>query len=367
MSALSGLFVKGGHEWRPIAEVIALLPRGTQHAATVAMQCALRFELRSELKQLKPTDEDFADESERMAREQAEKHGIDYEGRRGYGPDFMQKGLHAIDVLLRALGLPLIDRKSGIGMHGRRVIEVLPVLRGKKDKEGAEGRAADDPAADPPPGPPPDPEKEEKEKKGETTTTVLPRSSSSFAPLPEDGPGLPPGLLDAVGLVPGLSGELLRGWVLTFGPELTVRGVAWLRVWLRHPDATKRPGHHGNAVWWTEKAMLDWKRRIDRGLMTLDGIDELIAAKERKWAPRAAASRADPEKEAAEKARQGAEKAREEALRERWGLLADAEREEIEAEVRASNPGLARFRPMFEAACQAELERRESPEPHRRE
>ena len=61
-----------------------------------------------------------------------------------------------------------------------------------------------------------------------------------------------------------------------------------------------------------------------------------------------------------QKARREAEQARagEAALRARWEGLADAERGEILAAVKAENPGLERFPKMLEPLCLAELERR---------
>ena len=188
---LAGLFQPGGFTYRTIADVIALLPRGMQHAGTIAAKCVLRLHARGELDET-ATDAELARESERMAEELAAEHGVDLDGNRGWSASLIQKGLHAIHVELGKLGVPLIDRLSGIGMHGRRQIVIKPLAgRGTPRTEAQ--------ATGPPPAPPP-------EKKSETATTGA-GSSSSFASLigtgtdrigpdPTDGPELRPGLVE---------------------------------------------------------------------------------------------------------------------------------------------------------------------------
>jgi hypothetical protein len=357
MSALAGIFQKGGYHYRTIPDVIALLPKGMQHAADVAMKCVLWLKARGKLDET-ATDKELANVSEQMAREAAEEKGVDYQGDRGWSPSLMQKGLHAVDVELRKIGVPpLVQRKSGIGMRGRRQITVMPLA----GKEKGEKAADDPPAAGPPPAPPP-----EKEKTGETTTTDG-GSSSSLASLPGTGPEWPPELLDAIGLVPGLSAARLGGWVQLAGIELAIRVVAWLRIWLAHPNPDKRP----KGAFWAERALSNWRAKLEAGLLTMEDVDQEIEAKRRKWGPKSA-----PKDNAAEKARREAERAEEQAqaardkrLREAWGVLRPDEQAEILAGVLEARPEIRRFKPespFVMAPCLEELERRQA-EAHPRE
>jgi hypothetical protein len=248
MSALAGLFVPGGHHYRTVADLIALLPRGMQHAATVAVRCVLRYQARNELEKLKPTDEDFAAESERMAREEAEENGIDYEGRRGYGPDFMQKGFKAIHIELGKLGVPLINRRSGIGMHGRRVIEVLPVLAGKKK------RLAEPAAAGPPPGPPPGDRRDRRD------TTTDAGSSSSLGSAPEETEAAreiasPELIARACKLVPKATPGRVIDAVARYGS-------VWLaRVLDRVEERNRKPGNTPVRSWgFVLNTLANWKK-----------------------------------------------------------------------------------------------------------
>ena len=360
MSTLAGLFQRGGHPYRTVPDLIALLPRGRQHAATVAMRCALRLKAKGKLDET-ATDKELARESERMAQEA----GKDYEGRRGWSPSLIQKGLHALHVELGKLGVPLIGRKSGIGMAGRRLITIEP-LAGREPPPSA-------PAAAPPPAPPP--------VDSADTTTDWPASSSSQAPPigtgpdrtdPTDRPGLPAELLAAVDLVPGLSRERLTGWLLRAGAELAIRAAVWLRIWLCHPDPKSRP----ETPRWAESALERWKAELDRGTLTLEDIDATIAAKRKKWGHRDPEAQARAAAEAAAKARaeaaaQAEAKARDRRLRAAWGDLSDAQRDAIRATVAQANPGVRRLAPIvLEGLCLAELERRqaaEAPEPKPRE
>lgn len=349
MSAMDGVFQKGGFHYRTIPDAIALLPRGLQHAATVAMKCVLRLKARGKLDET-ATDAELARESGRMAEELAAEYGVDYEGVRGWSPSLVQKGLHALDVELRKLGIPLIGRESGLGMHGRRQITIRPLAGREKKPETADAPGA----VGPPPAPPPEDRRD--------TTTDGGASSSSLASPPGGEEALPPDLAGAVGLLPDLSAERLRGWVALAGPELVGRVVAWLRAWRDHPRPECRP----RGAFWCEKALLHWKEKIERGHLTMADVDAQIEAKARKWAPKApppaaGASASDPS--------EAAEKAREKRLRAAWGLLPDPEREAIRAAALAANPALRKLGPKFlEVACLEELERRLDPvEPHPRE
>jgi hypothetical protein len=190
---------------------------------------------------------------------------------------FVQKGLAILDgpvldddgKVVRP-GLDLIDRVRRGGKRFITWVKGLKPRRGPKEKETSTG----------PPSTPP----EQIKIQIQTTTTREP-SSSSLAALPGNGPELPADLLDAVGLVPDLSRERLLGWVRLADPELARRVVAWLRAWLRHPRAENRP----RGAFWAEKALLRWKDGLDRGELTFADIDQMIAAKERKWVPKPAA------------------------------------------------------------------------------
>jgi len=274
----------------------------------------------------------------------------------GRSCSFVQKGLYALDVKLDVL-----DRTR---KHGGRF---LGWVRGLKPALGSKkGKKADDPA----PLCTPPPEREIQE----TTTTGKP-SSSSFASLPGEETELPPELVEAVGLVPGLTEGQLLEWIRRYDFELTRRGVDWLKAWLCHPEPSRRPGANGNAVYWTESALLGWKRELDLNIKGLEDIDQQIDAKRRKWGHRdpAAQARAEAERKAkarAELERTAAEDIRTARLGAAWSALDEARREEIRAAVKAAHPHLARWPSMLEDECRLELERRQAAEasaPHRRE
>jgi len=102
---------------------------------------------------------------------------------------------------------------------------------------------------------------------------------------------LPPELLDIVGLLPDLSRERVQGWVaLAGGLELALRVAAWLRIWLLHPRTENRP----RGAYWAERALLEWRKKLDLGFLTMADIDQMIEAKRRKWAPRPSPAKEAP-------------------------------------------------------------------------
>lgn len=242
---------------------------------------------------------------------------------------FVQKGLHALDVLLRLL------RRTR--RRGRRYLDWIKGLVPRNEARAA--RPED------PPAPPSGGKKEELR----DTTTREPSSSSSIS-TPE-GTGEPdPAGLDALyrrarELVDGVSRGDVRAAILRFTAEWVGKALDVMERRNRKPGNARKPWGYVLGILLNRQEKGDWP----------DDPKPAAAA--------AAVKAADP----AEEEREAAEKAREKALRERWGLLTEPEREAIEAEVRASNPGLARFRPMFEAACMARMDERQAADPHRRE
>jgi hypothetical protein len=141
MSALAGIFAKGGHHYRPVPDQIDRLPKGLRHAATVAYRAVMKRLADGQL------DESATDN--RLGEEM------------GWSDSLIQKGLNALDRQMEKLGLPpLIERKSGIGMAGRR--QIIPAkLAGSRAEP-----------TDPPPAPPP------VDGNRKDTTTEAPSSSS---------------------------------------------------------------------------------------------------------------------------------------------------------------------------------------------
>lgn len=246
MSALGALFQPGGHRYRTLPEVIELLPKGLQHRATVAYRTAMKLLAMGELDE-RATDRRMAELS-------------------GWSPSLIQAGLHALDVVLGKILAdqgqpPVIERTRA---HGRRTIIPGP-LAGRGDK----------------PAPPAPPQSFE----NKTTDGQGGKSSSSSTETGERPPDLTPALLDAVGLLPDISAETLTGWViLARGTELAELAAAWLRAWLGHPRPENRP----RTAYWAEKAILEWRRKLDAGTITLADIAAQVEAKARKWAPRPA-------------------------------------------------------------------------------
>jgi hypothetical protein len=327
MSTLSGLFQRGGYHYRTIADVIALLPKGMQHAADVAIKCVLRLKARGKLDET-ATDNELAGESERMARELAEQYGVDYEGVRGWSAALMQKGLHAVHVELGKLGVPLIDRKSGIGMHGRRLITVMPLA--------ARG--------DPPPGPPPDPEKT-----GETATTDAGSSSSlsieQGTGSDRTGPAIDPAILTrARDLLPSVRAGKVVDAILVYGPELVTES---LDAVVKH---NAKPGNKRVDSWgFVLRALAAKKRERDA---------EALAPPLPPPVPKpdlAAAARKAREEELKRTADEDIRAARRKA---RWLGLDGATRADIEAKVKAENPGV-RWANLLESLCFEEMEKRE--------
>ena len=239
MTALAGISRKGGLLFRQVPDVIELLARSEQFLATVVIKCIQRFQVNGELATM-PTDEDFARESARMAQES----GI--EGNRGVSPRSIQKGLHAVEVELGKLGVPLIRRTSGIGMHGRRRIEVLPLAGQESSAEAS---------ADPPPGPPPEYRREIRE-----TTTDGRSSSSSLRitpPTPEGTGELAPAELiaRACKLVP----KATPGRVID---AASVYGAEWVsRALDRVEERNRKPGNKEVRSWgFVLNTLANWRK-----------------------------------------------------------------------------------------------------------
>ena len=344
----------GGSKYRKVPDLIDRLPRPLRHRATEGWKCIMRLLAKRELDPMNATNPAMCEDT-------------------GYGETFIKGSIKILkepyelvetaDGDFERVELPpmiVVERK-----HGRRKISPGIGL----------ARKGEDPKPDPKPAPlcTPPPEKREDQ---ETTTTREDRSSSSLASLPgtapdrmdgPSGPELPAEVEGAIGLVPGLSREQLVGWVRLAGAELACRVVAWLRVWLCHPDPDSRPGAKGNPVQWAEKALLGWKHKLERGELTMADVNVLIEAKRRKWDRRAAGAKAEAEKQARAKAAAEAaadDRAKQERLRRAWGLLSEPEREEIRRAVDAANPGMRRQLPalMLEGLDLAELEKRQAAE-----
>jgi hypothetical protein len=321
MSALDAIFAKGGQPYRPVPDQIDQLPKRLRHAATVAWRAIMKRLARDEL------DESATDR--RLGEEV------------GWSDSLIQKGLNALDRQMEKIGLkPLIERHRGIGMAGRR--QIIPAKLA-----GSRKRATDDPEGS-------DPVSEAKDDDAPAVVAVPPVDQGRGAGGATE---LPPGIAGAVGLVPDLSRECLLGWIAKFGAELAAKGVAWLRIWLSHPDTRKRP----QVASWAEAALREWKAKLDLGHITTADIDATIAAKVKRWGPKPKTSQAAAD-DAATKAREAQEHAREQRLRGLWAALSEGKRQEIRAKVKAENPGIGRWGNMLEPLCLAELERRQAAE-----
>jgi hypothetical protein len=190
MSSLAGHFKPGGFTYRTVPDVIDGLPKGLQHAATVVYRCIMRFLARGELDH-RATDKAMADDC-------------------GWSESFVQKGLHALHVVLGEMGTPAIDRERA---HGRRTIIPAP-LAGR----GTAGPVPD--AASPPRTPP--------EERRDTTTGGA--SSSPPRIAPED-PGSRIGAIDpalverACRLVPLATPGRVAEVVAKYGAEWVSRAL----------------------------------------------------------------------------------------------------------------------------------------------
>lgn len=343
----------GGSKYRQIPDLIDRLPRGLRNRATEAWKCIMRLLARGELDPMNATNPAMCEDT-------------------GYGETFIKGGIRILkepfELVETAEGdfervelppLIVVERK-----HGRRKID--PGIGLARAGEDPRPDAQPAPLCTPPPGKREDPE----------TTTTRDGSSSSFAPLPgsgpdrTDGPELPPELVEAVDLLPGLSRERLLGFYRK-DPELARRVADWLRACLRHPELTKRP----HLPTWFDTAFFSWKAKLDRGELTLADIDAEIEAKRRRWPEKVDAAKVDAEKAAEKQAKakaeadtEASEQARMDRLREAWGLLGEPEREDIRRAVDAANPDVRRrFPKLAEPLDLAELECRRAADPHRRE
>jgi hypothetical protein len=225
----------------------------------------------------------------------------------GRSISFVQKGL----AILEKAGI--IDR---IRRHGRRFIEWCKGLRG--------GKA--------PPSTPP--------KKDIRDTTTREPSSSSLESTPEKTGEPDPAEVDALyqrarQVLDGVSrGDILAA-IRRFSAEWVRKTLDFMAKRNAKPGNARKGWGYALGILLNREAKGDWPED----------------------APKAAPT---PARKPAAEAEDPAEKAREKRLREAWGLLSEPEREEIRATVRAENPALIRFAPIFEAACMTELERRES-------
>lgn len=230
MSALAGLFRPGGFTYRTVPDLIDLLPKGMQHAATVAWKCCMRFLARGELDE-RATDLKMAEDS-------------------GWSASLIQKGLHALDTVLPGLDAAtpdgarpeaLIERRRA---HGRRTIVPKP-LAGR-------GTPLSVPILAPPA--PPLPEKRERE----TATTDAGPSSSLESTAEKTGSGEYPSpeLIDrALKLVPKATVGRVVDAVATYGSE-------WLaRVLDRIEQRNAKPGNRRVESWGFVLTTLgNWKK-----------------------------------------------------------------------------------------------------------
>lgn len=305
MSA-ADIFAPGGLTWRAIPDAIDRMAKGVQHRATVAWKAVMR-RLRDGTLDGSATDIELGEEA-------------------GWSPSLMQAGLHELDKA------GLIERKSGIGMHGRR--QIIPKLLAGR------GTARSDPSPGTPPAPPP-------EDRGDTTTDAgSPSSSSPVGPGPEASmPAIDPALIvRARALLPRVKVGKVVDAILVHGADRVARALAAAE------EHGRKPGNTPVSSWGFIIRTLERMKREDEA----EAMAPTIAA-------------ADPPPKdltaktlrAAADAEQKAEKEREHRLRARWEALPESEREAIRAAVKAENPSLARWPNMLEPLYLAELERRE--------
>ena len=220
MSTLGALFQRGGQTYRTVPDLIDRLPKGLQHRATVAWKAIMRRLARGELDE-RATTRAMAEES-------------------GWSESLIQSGLHALDVVLRDMGLtPLIER---IRAHGRRTIVPAPLAA-----RGTAGPAADGP----PPGPPP-------EEREDTTTDAASTSSPQSTPEPPEMAGdYPPAeLIDrACKLIP----KATRGRVID---AAAVYGSEWVSRALDVVETRNRkPGNKRVESWgFVLSTLANWRK-----------------------------------------------------------------------------------------------------------
>jgi len=244
---------------------------------------------------------------------------------------FVQKGLYALH---RILGV--IDRVRKGGRRWLTLPKGLKPARGPKSARDAGSESA----AGPPPGPPP-------EERNYTTTTGTPSSSKEFSPEKTEGPGEPPppGLVDrAIKLIPGLTPGIVAYLVVKYTAEWVEQGLDDAEEHNRKCQAKGKRPVQGVGF------LLDRLKRWDN-----EGGPPARVPKPIAEAPTSSVK-------ASAKADEAAAKAQLQRLREKWGLLPEAERESIGDVVRREQPHTVRFASMFEAACLGEMERRQAAE-----
>lgn len=195
MSAMGALFQPGGLTYRTVPDAIDLLPKGVQQAATVAQKAVMRRLAEGKLDET-ATDRALAEES-------------------GWSPSLIQKGLHAMEVLARQMGLaPLVKR---VRAHGRRTIIPSPLA----------GRGT---RLETPPAPPPSDRRD--------TSTEPDRSTSS--PFPhfggEPAPEAPPELVGrACDLIPEATPTWVAAMVRDFPADWFSRALDQVEARNRKP------------------------------------------------------------------------------------------------------------------------------------
>jgi hypothetical protein len=274
--------------WRKVPDAIDRLPHGEQHAATVAYKALRRRERDGTLDET-ATDERLGEEA-------------------GWSASLVQKGLHALDVLLGKLGLALIGRESGIGMHGRRQITFKPLA-------GEAGSKGDDDAA---------------------SIVVSPQSPGGGA---GGGPAADPAeypsedlISRACRLVPKATRGRVVDAVGTYGSEWLTRALD--RVEQRNKTSGNKPVRSWGFVLST---LANWK-------------NEGGPPPEDSPPPPPAAARARTILETA------AEDIRNARIQAAWQALDAHRRDQLRTAVLADSPHLIRWPAMIEAECLARLE-----------
>ncbi len=284
--------------WRKVPDAIDRLAKGDQHAATVAYRAYRRRERDGTLDET-ATDAALGEES-------------------GWSASLLQKGAHALDVLLGKLGCPLIGRRSGLGMHGRRQITLLP-LAGEGKSEAADAGL--------PPGPP----------SSETRdTTISGGSSSSSIP----GPGPPLAAVDpalvarACALIPKATPGRVVDAVANHDAEWVARALD------RVEERNRQPGNKPVRSWGFVLGILSrWRKE--------GGPPPPDQAPKPQASPRPAQT---IEETAAEDIRNA-------RIRAAWDALDEERRQSLRNAVLKDSPHLIRWPRMIEAECLARIER----------
>lgn len=309
MSALGAarppLFRPGGDPYTPLPDAVYQLPLFWLRSAVLVGRVLVKAERENRL------DESLT--TKRIVAEIKEATGLEV------SESFVQKGLYALHKLA-----DIIDRQRS---HGRRIITFIRGLAARPKKTA-------DPAD------PPNPPKTDFE-----TETTDERPSSSLSPNPgdPDRPTAPQELIDrACRLVP----KSTPGRVID---AVNVYGVEWVAKALDRVEERNRrartTGDKPVRSWGFVLGILaNWRK--EGGPPPDDPVP----------AP-PPTTRATTTEEV-----DPAEEARERRIREAWGLLTEAEREEIRSKVIADNPGIGRWPAMLEPVCLAELERRQAAE-----